>query len=173
MQDRPTAPELLSAVAQFLNTEIAPTLTDSRLRFRTLVAANVLQIITRELAQNPAALRAEAESLSELFLNRESIVSSENLAEHISHISGASLPPLLDLVLEQLNPQRDTTELPENIAHVNHLLCAQIRAGAADEGPFHDAVFAHVEKSIIAKLQIANPKYLERVLSEARTAQQE
>jgi Domain of unknown function (DUF6285) len=49
MTDRPTAAELIAAVRQFLEGELMPTLTDARLRFQTLVAANVLAIVEREL----------------------------------------------------------------------------------------------------------------------------
>ena len=55
MTDRPTAPELLEAVSEFLTGEILPTLTDHRLRFRTLVALNALGIAYRELeSEQPA-----------------------------------------------------------------------------------------------------------------------
>jgi hypothetical protein len=46
--DRPTAAELATAVREFLETEILPTLHDHRLRFRTLVAMNALSIVERE-----------------------------------------------------------------------------------------------------------------------------
>ena len=46
--DRPTAAELATAVHEFLETEILPTLDDHRLRFRTLVAMNALSIVERE-----------------------------------------------------------------------------------------------------------------------------
>jgi len=46
--DRPSAGELAGAVREFLETEIAPTLGDHRLRFRTLVAMNALSIVERE-----------------------------------------------------------------------------------------------------------------------------
>jgi Domain of unknown function (DUF6285) len=49
MTDRPTAPELLEAVTEFLTGEILPTLADHRLKFRTLVALNALGIASREL----------------------------------------------------------------------------------------------------------------------------
>ncbi len=47
--DRPTAAELVEATREFLEGEILPTLTDQRLRFRTLVAINALGIAQREL----------------------------------------------------------------------------------------------------------------------------
>jgi hypothetical protein len=49
LTDRPTAPELLEAVWEFLSTEVLPTLQDHRLKFRTLVAMNALGIARREL----------------------------------------------------------------------------------------------------------------------------
>jgi Domain of unknown function (DUF6285) len=49
VNDRPTAVELVEATREFLQEEILPTLTDPRLRFRTLVAINALGIAQREL----------------------------------------------------------------------------------------------------------------------------
>jgi hypothetical protein len=46
--DRPTASELATAVREFLEAEILPTLDDHRLRFRTLVAMNALTIVERD-----------------------------------------------------------------------------------------------------------------------------
>lgn len=57
--DRPTAGELATAVREFLEMEILPTLTDHRLRFRTLVAMNALSIVERE---SPAALERDWET---------------------------------------------------------------------------------------------------------------
>ena len=48
MSDRPNARELATAVREFLETEILPTLSDHRMRFRTLVAMNALSIVERE-----------------------------------------------------------------------------------------------------------------------------
>lgn len=50
VHDRPSAPELASAVREFLERELLPTLDDRRLRFRTLVAMNALTIVERETA---------------------------------------------------------------------------------------------------------------------------
>src|SRR5437868_4193610 len=49
MAERPTARELTEAILEFLDGEILPTVTDQRLRFRTLVAMNALGIVYREL----------------------------------------------------------------------------------------------------------------------------
>ena len=53
MSERPTAQELTEAIAEFLGGEILPTLSDHRLRFRTLVAMNALGIVYRELDAVP------------------------------------------------------------------------------------------------------------------------
>jgi hypothetical protein len=68
MHDRPTAAELLSAVRQFLETELLPDLSDPRLRFQTLVAANVLAVAEREVAVEDQHLREEWDWLAGLLL---------------------------------------------------------------------------------------------------------
>ncbi len=65
MQDRPTAIELLGAVRTFLESELIPSL-EGRKRFHTLVAANVLAIVERELAGEEASLLAEWTGLAKL-----------------------------------------------------------------------------------------------------------
>jgi hypothetical protein len=64
MNDRPTARELVAAVRGYLETDLLPTLSDPRLRFQTLIAANVLAIAGRELASEEAALQEEYELLA-------------------------------------------------------------------------------------------------------------
>ena len=51
MSERPTAPELVEAILEFLGGEILPAVGDQRLRFRTLVAMNALSIVHRELLE--------------------------------------------------------------------------------------------------------------------------
>jgi Domain of unknown function (DUF6285) len=53
VSERPTPQELTEAIHEFLGGEVLPTLTDPRLRFRTLVAMNALSIVHRELAALP------------------------------------------------------------------------------------------------------------------------
>lgn len=65
MQDRPTAAELLAAVRAFLEDDLLPQL-EGRRRFHALVAANVLGIVEREMAQDEAHLRAEHARLATL-----------------------------------------------------------------------------------------------------------
>jgi hypothetical protein len=73
MNDRPTAPELTAAVRRFLEAELLPTVSDARLRFQTLVAANVLAIIERELACDDEPLREEWRQLAETLQLQEPV----------------------------------------------------------------------------------------------------
>lgn len=132
MQDRPTAQELTEAVAQFLSEELAPTVTDPRLRFRVLIAANLMQIVTRELSAGDGPLRDEQ----------------------------ARLLALLDRDASELP---STDDLRQSIDALGRELCARIRAGEADEGSWHTLVAAYAEISLVEKLRIANPKFLQRV----------
>ena len=62
MPDRPTALELIEAVTEFLSTEVLPTATDHRAKFRTLVALNALGIAWRELAASNTVLLSDEEA---------------------------------------------------------------------------------------------------------------
>lgn len=134
MQDRPDARELVEAVSAFLEREIIPTLTEPRLRFRALVAANVLAIVSRELASDDAALREEWQRLTQLLGGR------------------ASEPP------------GRNAELRDEVLALSRELCASIRSGAADEEPMQSQTLAHAEATVVDKLRISNPRFLERVL---------
>jgi hypothetical protein len=65
MQPRPNNPELASAVREFLETEILPTLSDARLKFRTLVAMNALSMLERAPLEEQF-LQTEAQALAAL-----------------------------------------------------------------------------------------------------------
>ena len=62
MADRPTAPELIEAVFEFLSSELLPTLDDHRMKFRTLVAMNALGIARRELEASNTLLLGEEQA---------------------------------------------------------------------------------------------------------------
>src|SRR5690242_15040515 len=109
MQDRPEARELVEAVAAFLEQEVAPGLGDARLRFRALIAANVLGVVGRELAAGEAPLRAEWTRLRALLDPPDP--------------AGSPDPPC------------DAAALREAVNALNRALCARIRAGDADRGP--------------------------------------
>ncbi|MDI1285347.1 MAG: DUF6285 domain-containing protein [Reyranella sp.] len=80
-QDRPTASELLAAIADFLREEAMPALdkTEPRLGFQMRVAVNSLAILEREARLGPAADAGEQARLAKLLghegtlenLNRE------------------------------------------------------------------------------------------------------
>lgn len=130
MQDRPNAQELVGAVAGFLSNEIVPTVSDPRLRFRVLIAANVLGIVARELGAGEGPLVTEWQRLV----------------------------TLLDEDAGQ--PPARAEQLRTSVTALNAELCARIRAGEADAGEWRSAVLDHVEQTVIEKLHVANPKYV-------------
>jgi hypothetical protein len=64
MHDRPNALELLEAVTEFLSAEVLPSVTDHRLKFRTLVALNALGIAYRELTSGSEPQTADLAELA-------------------------------------------------------------------------------------------------------------
>ena len=86
MQDRPTAIELLAAVRHFLETDVLPTM-EGRRRFHTLVAANVLSIVERELTTEEDNLQAEWHRLSKLLKAGEAPKSLATLRESVSTLT--------------------------------------------------------------------------------------
>lgn len=50
----------------------------------------------------------------------------------------------------------------------NRRLCELIRAGAFDQDSEQDALWQHLQQSAVAKLAVANPKFLARMQREAR-----
>ncbi|MDE2571294.1 MAG: hypothetical protein KGM44_02080 [bacterium] len=85
MQDRPDAGELIAAVRSFLEHEVLPTQSDQRGRFRTLVAANALAIVQRELAAGASAAQHEGDRLRALLGSQDGDVRALRLelARHI------------------------------------------------------------------------------------------
>jgi hypothetical protein len=65
LDERPTAAELVAAVADFLEREVQPAL-DNRLAFHTKVAANALRIVERELTSGSSAAAADLARLRAL-----------------------------------------------------------------------------------------------------------
>ena len=66
MNDRPSAIELIAAARMHLEKEVLPALAEPRLRFQTLVAANVLLMVEREMTLAESQLEAEWERLNAL-----------------------------------------------------------------------------------------------------------
>jgi hypothetical protein len=65
MQDEPTPTELIKAVADFLRNEIAPVIKGHN-AFKLRVGINALDLVTRQLALEPASDAAEAARLTQL-----------------------------------------------------------------------------------------------------------
>lgn len=78
-QDRPTAPELLAAIADFLREEATPALdkADPRLGFQMRVAMNSLAILEREWRLGPEADARELARLKAL-LGRDGTLAELN-----------------------------------------------------------------------------------------------
>jgi hypothetical protein len=72
VQDRPTYAELLAAVRHFIETDVVSRL-DGPKKYHARVAANVVAIVERELANEDAQLQAEAERLMALLGTSEPI----------------------------------------------------------------------------------------------------
>lgn len=65
MQDKPSAEELLEALAQFLDAEVVPAF-EGRRRFHAIVAANVARIVAREIRLGPEQTKQEYAALCDL-----------------------------------------------------------------------------------------------------------
>jgi hypothetical protein len=96
--DRPTAAELVQATREFLEAEILPTLTDRRLRFRTLVAINALGITQRELESGEETLSEEelAELAREIRAGDVPDDALERLRAHVAAKLRVASPRYLD-----------------------------------------------------------------------------
>ena len=66
MQDRPTTRELVEAARELFERELLPTITDPRLRFRTLVALNALGMAEREMFAGDVFVDEELKGLRAL-----------------------------------------------------------------------------------------------------------
>jgi hypothetical protein len=128
MQDRPDARELLEAVRGFLEEQVVPALDGTR-QFHARVAANVLAIVGRELADGERALRGEWRRLVEL------------------------------LGVNAADPPVDGAALLAAVRALNDQLAMRIRAGAADADPWRARVVAHLKLTADERLVIANPRY--------------
>ncbi len=131
MQDRPNSRELIEAVAAFLEQEIIPATDDARLRFRALIAANVLAVVGRELAAGEAPIYGEYERLTEL----------------------------LKVPTESAGSQSGET-WHAVIYTLSKILCAQIRAGDWDDPADFERALTHAQMTVVEKLRVSNPRYL-------------
>lgn len=66
MQDRPNQRELVQAARELFEREVLPTITDPRLKFRTLVALNALGMAEREMFAGDVFVDEELKGLRAL-----------------------------------------------------------------------------------------------------------
>lgn len=59
-------------------------------------------------------------------------------------------------------PPDPAADASQELAHLKHVLCERIQAGWADDGPERTAVMDWVTRSLVNKLQIANPPMIEK-----------
>ncbi len=90
MRDQPPATDLLEAIVAFLRDEVMPQL-QGRVAFHTRVAANALEIVSRELAIGPAADARESTRLAAL-LGHHGTLSDLN-RELCAHIAAGQIDP--------------------------------------------------------------------------------
>ena len=87
MQDAPSPEQLLQAVARYLRDEVGPALAragDAALAYQARVAANMLDIAGRQLAQAAAEQAAESARLQDLLGEMGSLAGlNQRLAERI------------------------------------------------------------------------------------------
>jgi hypothetical protein len=130
MQNRPTAAELLDTVRELLTTEILPTVQEDGLRFKVLIAANVLAIVGRELTSGDPLLREELDRLLHLLPESpEAVDTTTPIAEKI----GALNTQLAALI--RTTPAESTSIEPGG------------------------DVWTHVKQTLREQLTVANPKF--------------
>jgi Domain of unknown function (DUF6285) len=105
----PTAAQLAEAVEGFLREELMPAL-EGRLHFQTLVAANVMAILRRELTDGPAHRAAHAERLASLGVADD--------AELVAAIRAGDMDGRMGELLSTLRP---SVEVAAAIANPKHL----------------------------------------------------
>ena len=132
MQERPDSSALLEAVASFLISELLPSVTDKRLAFRVMIAANLASVVSAELRTDDARFSAEVERLRAL---------------------------LPDARAEK-DPHKFSSRAERNAAleALNRELVDKLRSG---EGSANEkaARFAHVKQTALETLSVANPRF--------------
>lgn len=139
MQNRPDQAALLAAVARFLEREIKPLVKDPSLSFRVLIAANLCQLVSAEMALEEPATLAELDRLAAL----------------LSDVAPDGLPGG-ELDLAAARGSRDGRRLA--IERLNDALCARIRSGALHVEPGSPA-WDHVTTTLRGELFTSSPRF--------------
>ncbi|HXC53433.1 MAG TPA: DUF6285 domain-containing protein [Candidatus Limnocylindrales bacterium] len=136
MQDKPSAVELLQALAAFLREEVAPRM-EGGMRFKSIVGANVAGIVAREIRLGPAQDRAQLRRLVALL--REPAAAAQSSGE-----------------------EARGEDVRARVEELSFELCRRIEAGLADSGPWREEVIAHLRATVDEKLAVDNPKAREK-----------
>jgi len=133
MQNRPDQAALLEAVARFLEREIKPLVKDPSLSFRVLIAANLCQLVSAEMALEEPATLAELDRLAALL---------------------PDVSPEVDLAAAR--GSRDGRR--RAIERLSGALCARIRSGALQVEPGSPA-WDHVVTTLRGELFTSSPRF--------------
>jgi hypothetical protein len=136
MQDRPSAGELLATIGEFLDEDILPTV-QGALRYKTLVAANLLKILQRELAAGDAPERDERDRLRIL-------------------LGHATAPAGRD---DSGGRRDDSGALADEVLRLNTELQDRLLASELPDRAFLVAARESLEASVLAKLAVDKPGY--------------
>ena len=99
MQDEPTPPEILAAVAAFLRDSVIPQATPL-VAFQSRVAANAVDLVARQLALAPGDEAEEAARLREL-LGRDGDLGELNVA-FAAAIAAGEIDPMAGIAAQHL-----------------------------------------------------------------------
>jgi hypothetical protein len=133
MQERPNKLVLLSAIARFLVEDARPALSDPRLAFRALIAANLASIVASELSSDAEATRSELARLRALF---------------------PDAPP----AGESLDGERGERDERDQVLALTERLARRLR----EESPGEDElarIAAALRESLREKLAVDNPRF--------------
>jgi hypothetical protein len=126
-QDRPSGPELLEAVAEYLFAELRPEVPREQ-RFRVLVAANACAVVARELRAGDGPAREDLELLRELMGEKEGEV-----------LSGAELDAAVREAQTELARRLRAGELDERLDELTPRLAEHVRRKLETARPGYDA----------------------------------
>ena len=101
MQDRPTAPELLESVAEYLFGELRPEVPREQ-RFKVLVAANVCAVVAREIRAGERPDREDLALFGELLGKEVEEVHAAAAAELSARLRSGELDDRIDELAPRL-----------------------------------------------------------------------
>ena len=126
MQDRPSAPELLDSVAEYLFSELRPEVPREQ-RFKVLVAANLCAVVAREMRAG------EGPDREDLALFRDLLGESGEVSEDPDELAAATRE-----AAAQLSRRLRSGELDERIDELAPLLAEHVRRKLQIARPGYD-----------------------------------